>query len=57
MIEAFHRHGGEFRRRVIGVKSIASILTLGTGGAGGREGPTMQIGAAFGSLVARTPTH
>ncbi len=54
MIEAFHRHGGELRRRVIWVKSIASILTLGTGGAGGREGPTMQIGAAFGSLVART---
>lgn len=54
MIEAFHHHGGELRRRVIWVKSIASILTLGTGGAGGREGPTMQIGAAFGSLVART---
>jgi chloride channel protein, CIC family len=54
MIEAFHHHGGELRRRVIWVKSLASILTLGTGGAGGREGPTMQIGAAFGSLVART---
>lgn len=54
MIDAFHHHGGEIRRRVIWVKSLASIFTLGTGGAGGREGPTMQIGAAFGSFVART---
>lgn len=54
MIDAFHHRGGELRRRVIWVKSIASILTLGTGGAGGREGPTMQIGAAFGSFVAQT---
>lgn len=54
MIEAFHHRGGEMRKRVIWVKSLASILTLGTGGAGGREGPTMQIGAAFGSLVAKT---
>ncbi|MDC0740440.1 chloride channel protein [Polyangium mundeleinium] len=54
MIEAFHRHGGIIRRRVVWVKALASALTLGTGGAGGREGPTMQIGAAFGSFVAGT---
>ncbi|MFO0761667.1 MAG: chloride channel protein [Byssovorax sp.] len=53
MIEAFHHHGGVIRKRVAWVKAIASILTLGSGGAGGREGPTMQIGAALGSLVAR----
>lgn len=53
MIDAFHHHDGHLRRRVISVKTIASILTLGTGGAGGREGPTMQIGAALGSFVAR----
>lgn len=51
MIAAFHQHGGETRRRVAWVKPLASILTLGTGGAGGREGPTMQIGASIGSLV------
>ena len=32
---------------------MASIATLGTGGSGGREGPTMQIGAALGSTVGR----
>lgn len=54
MIASFHEQGGVVRRRVVVVKSLASILTLGTGGAGGREGPTMQIGGALGSLVAAT---
>jgi CIC family chloride channel protein len=53
MIDAFHRHDGFIRKRVTWVKTIASIFTLGTGGAGGREGPTMQIGGALGSLCAR----
>ncbi len=52
-IEAFHRHDGIVRRRVVWVKTLASLVTLGTGGAGGREGPTMQIGGALGSLVGR----
>jgi CIC family chloride channel protein len=53
MIDAFHQHGGVIRKRVSWVKAISSIFTLGTGGAGGREGPTMQIGGALGSLCAR----
>ena len=53
MIEAFHHRGGIIRRRVIWVKALASMVTLGTGGAGGREGPTMYIGGALGSMVAR----
>jgi len=53
MIQAFHLHGGHIRRRVIWVKALASMFTLGTGGAGGREGPTMQIGGALGGLVGR----
>ncbi len=52
-IEAFHHRGGVIRPRVIWVKSLASLLSLGSGGAGGREGPTMLIGGALGSLIAR----
>jgi len=53
MIDAFHRQNGRVRKRVAWVKAVASLLTLGSGGAGGREGPTMQIGGALGSLVSR----
>jgi CIC family chloride channel protein len=51
MIESFHHHGGQIRRRAIWVKALASLLTLGTGGSGGREGPTMQIGGGLGSWI------
>jgi CIC family chloride channel protein len=51
IIDAFHRHGGVVRKRVPLVKAVVSILTLGSGGSGGREGPTMQMGGAIGSLV------
>jgi CIC family chloride channel protein len=51
-IEAYH-HGGVLRRRVIPVKALASTFALSAGGSGGREGPTMQIGAAVGAAVAR----
>jgi chloride channel protein, CIC family len=52
-LHAFHHQGGVVRRRVVSVKALASIFTLGTGGSGGREGPTMQIGGAIGSIVGR----
>lgn len=51
IIDAFHHHAGVVRKRVAWVKLIASALTLGSGGSGGREGPTMQMGGAIGSLV------
>lgn len=53
IIDAFHNKGGQVRRRVPIVKMFASIATLGFGGSGGREGPTMQIGGSIGSLVGR----
>jgi len=52
-IDAFHREAGTMRKRVPFVKILATSLTLGTGGSGGREGPTMQIGASLGALVGR----
>ncbi len=51
-IRAFHRGAGRIRARVPILKTIASALTLGTGGSGGREGPVSQIGGGFGSLWA-----
>ncbi len=51
IIEAFHQHRGIVRKRVAFVKAVVSILTLGMGGSGGREGPTMQMGGAIGSFV------
>ena len=52
MIRAFHRGGGMIRARVPLIKSVASIITIGTGGSAGQEGPIAQIGAGFGSLLA-----
>ena len=51
-LDAFHRKGGVIRGRVPIVKTLASIVTIGTGGSAGREGPIAQIGAGFGSFVA-----
>ncbi len=51
VIRAFHRHGGYIRPLVPVIKTIASAITLGTGGSAGREGPIAQIGAGFASWV------
>lgn len=49
-IRSFHRKAGRVRVRVPILKTLASAITLGTGGSGGREGPVSQIGGGFGSL-------
>jgi CIC family chloride channel protein len=51
VIEAVMMRGGRIRKRVATVKSLASALTIGTGGSVGREGPVVQIGAALGSTL------
>lgn len=51
-IDAFHHRRGFIRARIPLIKTIASAVTLGTGGSGGREGPIAQIGAGFGSYLA-----
>ncbi|HEY7123528.1 MAG TPA: chloride channel protein [Ktedonobacterales bacterium] len=52
-IAAFHYEEGRVRARIPFIKLVASALTIGSGGSGGREGPTAQISAGFGSLLAR----
>ncbi|HEY7564753.1 MAG TPA: chloride channel protein, partial [Acidimicrobiia bacterium] len=52
-ISALAVHGGMIRGRVVPAKMVATALTLGGGGSGGREGPIVQIGAAVGSVVSR----
>jgi CIC family chloride channel protein len=52
-IASFHYRQGRIRLRVPLVKLVASALTIGTGGSGGREGPIALIGAGFGSFISR----
>lgn len=52
VIKAFHHLRGKIRRRVPFVKSVASAITIGSGGSAGREGPIAQVGAGFGSFLA-----
>ncbi|MDQ1336847.1 MAG: chloride channel protein family [Thermodesulfobacteriota bacterium] len=51
-IDAYHNKGGFIRGRIPILKTIASAITLTSGGSGGREGPIAQIGAGFGSFLA-----
>ena len=50
-IAAFHHKRGFIRPIVPIIKLVASALTIGSGGSGGREGPIAQIGAGFGSYL------
>ncbi|HUY85604.1 MAG TPA: chloride channel protein, partial [Acidimicrobiales bacterium] len=52
-INAVHHNPRGIRLRTVAVKIVASALTIGSGGSGGREGPTGQISAGFGSFLAR----
>jgi CIC family chloride channel protein len=52
-ISAVHHNPRGIRLRTVAVKIVASALTIGSGGSGGREGPTGQISAGFGSFLAR----
>jgi len=51
-VKAFHHLGGRIRARVPLVKMLASAITIGSGGAAGREGPTALISAGIGSVYA-----
>jgi CIC family chloride channel protein len=50
-MEAVALKGGVIRKRVVVVKSLASAISISTGGSVGREGPIVQIGSAIGSAL------
>jgi CIC family chloride channel protein len=51
VMDAIYYHKGMIRPVVALIKSLASALSIGSGGSVGREGPIAQIGASFGSTV------
>ena len=53
IIAAIAVRGGRIRDRVMGLKTVATALTIGAGGSAGREGSIAQIGSSIGSWLAR----
>ena len=51
VMDAIYYKDGVIRPVVAVIKSLASAISIGTGGAIGREGPIIQIGAALGSTL------
>jgi CIC family chloride channel protein len=51
VLDAIHYNDGKIRPVVAVVKSLASALSIGSGGSVGREGPIIQIGSTFGSVL------
>lgn len=48
---AIYMKEGRIRPIVAVIKSIASAISIGSGGSVGREGPIVQIGSTFGSVL------
>ena len=53
VMEAVALRSGAIRPRLVVIKTLASAVTIGTGGSVGREGPIVQIGSAIGSTLGR----
>ena len=51
VMDSVYYNKGKIRPIVAAIKSIASALSIGSGGSIGREGPIIQIGSSFGSTV------
>ena len=53
VIKAVALQDGRMRPQVAVVKVAASVLTIGSGGSAGQEGPMVQIGSTIGSTIAQ----
>lgn len=51
VMEAVALRSGVIRPRLVVIKSLASAISIGSGGSVGREGPIVQIGSAIGSTL------
>jgi CIC family chloride channel protein len=51
VMDAIYYEKGSIRPIVAVIKSLASALSIGSGGSIGREGPIIQIGSSFGSTI------
>ncbi|MDR2754157.1 MAG: chloride channel protein [Planctomycetaceae bacterium] len=54
VIRSFHCRNGILRNRLPIIKTLASFLTLGSGGSAGWEGPTTLLGAGAASSLAQS---
>ncbi len=60
LIEAVALHGGRIPPRPVLINALAAIVTVGSGGSLGREGPMIRLGAMIGSWTGgrlRVPAH
>jgi CIC family chloride channel protein len=53
VMDAIYYKRGVIRPAVVLIKALASAITIGSGGSVGREGPIIQMGAAFGSSLSQ----
>ena len=51
VINAIYYNDGKIPIIVAFIKSIASALSIGSGGSAGSEGPVIQVGSTFGSVL------
>lgn len=51
VLNAIYYKEGRIRPSVVFAKAVVSAISIGTGGSVGREGPIVQVGSAFGSVL------
>ncbi len=52
-IDGFHNEKGVIKGKTGLVRGICSVLTIGSGGSAGREGPSAMLGGTIGSVFSR----